>query len=182
MLLDDKGRPLIEWGLEQARIREWPVHVILRQEKSNLIEFLKNYSYNISYQCVPETKDWPESLMLSEPYWHQKNIVWLPDTRFEPLEALDVINYQLESRKIVYGVFAVENSMMWGVVNEVKNSICEKCQISGPQKAWGLMGFFKSSGKELFEAHLKSTLQKKEVSVSEKILTVELEKFADLTR
>lgn len=113
------GRPLIEAPLEWCADRHWPVLVITRQEKINLIEYLsrrenasdgeglsaqrpkvrKTSSSPVDTLLVSATKDWPDTLLASGDHWHEWNLVLLPDVDFAPLEILDQMAELMNSPK-----------------------------------------------------------------------------------
>lgn len=189
------GLPLIEKSLNLAKENNWDVHVITRKEKQSLIEFLKNYgkkkNLNIEIQIVDKTKEWPDSILKSENYWHQKNIFILPDTEWNPMNApvklLEEIN---ADSKIALGVFHVDDLSTWGAVSYKSEKVffCEKPQEVfkreyNSTKAWGLIAFDKSAGKLLFELLLESTFDHQwKVGPEIQYSIIELNSFFDLTR
>ena len=73
------GGPLIEASLHQARLRDWAVHVITRKEKTDLLNYLKEYQnkyfnpdqvdgFNISIQIIEPSREWPDTLLKSKDY------------------------------------------------------------------------------------------------------------------
>jgi len=93
LFLNASGSPLIAFGLDQARLRGWPVHVITRKEKTELIRYLEDYrqmwSVDVEIQLIEPSREWPDTLLKSQPFWREKNLLCLPDTVFEPLEVWD---------------------------------------------------------------------------------------------
>ncbi|MEZ0391377.1 MAG: hypothetical protein ACAH59_04125 [Pseudobdellovibrionaceae bacterium] len=184
LLPDPSGRPLIERALKQAQARGWPVHVITRDEKMGLIQFLRDFSgVEIQVQVIEPSREWPETVLKSRKYWRERNILCLPDTVFSPEGVLD----SLASSKFPLAVAAFETSeySTWGVM-KTKNSgieICEKpIEARSGMRAWGLISFEPFAGEKLFEAQLESTFdhQWKELPIGAEFFS--LETFSDLTR
>lgn len=193
MLLDDKGLPLIAYSLNLAEKYELNITVILRPEKHNLISYLKTSTYFQEFGKIIEvqkTQEWPESLLLSKPHWVKKNLVLLPDTRWGPEDILPQMISALDESDICVANHLVQSTATWGRIEAIDKHLCikekiidEDCAQSGPQKAWGLIGFKKNTGQKLFEAQLKSTLERVPVrlkNTSSKFL--DLLYFRDITR
>lgn len=186
------GSPLIDFALEQAFDRDWPVHVITREEKRPLIEHLQAWQKKgckISWQFVGVTKEWPETLLQSEAFWQESNLVVLPDTIFEPKNIWDEMQTRLdENTSACYAVLESQDyakAKTWGVIDQGPFRLCEKPQenFASPYLAWGLMMFRRKMGKTLLQAHLESTFDHQWKSFpAEKIQIVKLSKFKDLTR
>jgi len=195
LLPDLQNRPLIDFALEQALAREWPVHVITRAEKHSLLEHLATWQARglvISIQLVGPTKEWPETLLLSKPFWRENNLVVLPDTRYEPLNIWDemLTAQQKTSAEAVYAVCEstdFSRASSWGVIAADPFRLCEKPQQALAESAnsylfWGLMMFEKSAGESLLQAHLASTFDHQWKPVAARVQLVRLQSFVDLTR
>lgn len=186
LLPDENQRPLIEWSLEQARTRGWPVHVVLREQKKALIDYLeeRRQIQELSIQVISVSRDAMDSLLQSRPFWRARNLVLLPDTRFEPLGALDQIADGLRETPIVYGTFHVRAPAEWGCLRRTDQSfqVFEKCGPPSLDKAWGIIGFQNSVGEIVLQAHLRSYLSQESVDVSIAIDEVPLSRFDDVTR
>lgn len=194
LLPDLQNRPLIDFALEQAFAREWPVHVITRAEKRSLLEHLATWQdrgLDVSIQLVELTKEWPETLLLSRPFWRENNLVVLPDTRYEPLDIWDeMLRVQQKMAAAVYAVCESQdfsNISSWGVIESDPFRLCEKPQhlLSKSENSyliWGLMMFEKSAGEALLQAHLESTFDHQWKALAAEVHLVRLQSFIDLTR
>lgn len=188
---DPEGRPLIDFALAQALNRDWPVHIITREEKRPLIQHLKTWQargLEISWQFVSATREWPETLLLAKSFWRERNLVVLPDTRYLPLDIWDQMQSQSEVESdVTYAVMESEDlkvASSWGVLRFQPFSLCEKPQEILPPSYlfWGLMLFRKHVGQALLEAHLESTFDHQWKALQIKADQVRLIDFADLTR
>lgn len=187
MISSKTGDVLIDFILKAARIRDWEVHVITRIEKKSLINHLQQFS-NIFIQLVEPTKEWPHTILQSEKYWNDKNILVLPDTFFSPVEILDDIAESLCCYQIVTAVFEKRDYSTWGVVNTGKKTyeVIEKPKLTFPDnhlyRAWGILGFQKDIGVELFSAHLESTFHHQPINIATRAKHLPIDHFEDLTR
>jgi dTDP-glucose pyrophosphorylase len=173
LLLDATGRPIIEWCLKFAPN---PL-CIIRKEKEDLIEYCK--AQCIKYMVVDKTKEWQDSILKSMEYWRNENLLLLPDTRFSPIEAVGAIDTLLGAtrQKLVFATHKVQDPHKWGIVDDFH--IYEKPKgYEVPMNAWGLIGFTKSIGEELFT----SLLNDKCYNIKETYSCIQLKEFKDLTR
>lgn len=185
LLPDPKtGEPLILWSLKEVDKRSWRAVVIVREEKLELINWLKQTSHTI--HIVPPTKEWPDTILKSEEHWTEKNLLLLPDTRFGPVNTIDKLVEQLSEVSASFATFSASNYSTWGVLQKTENSyrLCEKPQESNfsEVQAWGLIAFQKQVGSLLFQNMLRSTLEHNWYSLPFKINTVPLDSFRDITR
>lgn len=187
MISSKTGEPLIDFILKAAAERQWEIHVITRKEKKSLIDHLKNYE-NVFLQFVEPTKEWPHTILLSEEFWNERNILVLPDTFFSPLEILDDLAESLCCYQIATAVIEKDHYATWGVVNtgvktyEVIEKPTQKFSPGHHYRAWGLLGFQKDIGRDLFTAHLESTFNHQAISLPVKVKHLPLFHFEDLTR
>lgn len=189
MLSDPEGqKPLIDFSLEIVKNRSWSAVIITRSEKRNLIDYLnqkKSLGYNIEIKIIEPSQEWPDTILKAKELWGFKNILILPDTRWTPLEAVDQMAEALERVKLVYAVFTLGEDKRFGFVRTVGNQleIHEKPLHPQPDSVpWGLVGFHKDIGEEVFRAHLQSTLHQKPIGFSVAGEFVPLTSFYDLTR
>lgn len=182
-------KPLIEGCLEMAEETGWPLVLITRPEKKNLIACVdeqgKRRGLQIEWVLVNSTKEWPESVLVSQPFWGEKNLLLLPDVEWNPKSAVVEIVKNLNSFDISYGLFESENLRTWGTVeiNAKQIRICEKPTVNYPGfLPWGLLAFKKSVGKLLFESLLTSTLDHQVKTLPFRANKVDLQSFEDLTR
>lgn len=189
LLPGPNGRPMIEFVLEIARERNWPVHVITRPEKTSLVEYLENlnhHGHSISIQMTPPTPDWPHTLLSTAPHWRETNLVFLPDTIFAPIQTVDRIQAALsENHQVAWAAHYVENRSTWGVIESAGDRtlrIGEKPQNAGPGWCWGFFGFQRDAGEQLLKAQSLSTLDHQWQSLNLKGREFQLTEFQDLTR
>lgn len=181
------GGPLIETALKQAQLRGWPVHVITRKEKTELIQYLERYrkdnELEIEIQIIEPSKEWPDSILRSRAYWRPRNLLCLPDTIFSPLGIWDsLVQSQVE---LSVAVFQPHDFSKWGVIklSESGVEICEKPQTNHEgMRAWGLMSFQPKAGEVLLKAQLESTFNHQWYPLDLKAELFSLDQFEDLTR
>ncbi len=180
------GKPMIDLALTEAEKRGWLVHVITRSEKKGLITYLEKFPF-VTIQIVTPTKEWPDTILTSKEYWSDHNFLILPDTHFSPLEILDDMAEYLCCYQAVYACFETHNLATWGAVSTLnkKLQLIEKPRSSGSRekfKAWGIIGFQRDVGEQLFLAHLKSTFTHEVELLEINTKEVALSSFKDLTR
>lgn len=183
-LIGHQGKPLILKAIEIGQKLGIPCHVITREEKRSLIEFLSQYSH-VSTQVIKPSKEWPDTILQSKAFWADRNILILPDTTWSPenieVKILDALN----NYDIAIGAFQTDNFKTWGVFNSKSNtySLVEKPQINNPHYlAWGLLAFRKEVGESLFEKILESTFDHQEKNTAFTFQFFKLDQFTDLTR
>lgn len=189
LLLGPDGQPMIDFALNLARERNWPIHVLTRTEKSNLIDYLnhkKALGFRIEIQIVPPTPDWPHTLLRSQPFWRDENLVVLPDTVFAPVGMIDQMALALkQSHQVCWAAHHVTDQSTWGVIEAVDLEhirLCEKPSTPSPGWSWGLFGFRKEAGETLLEAQSRSTIDHQWQIVNLCGKGLNLTKFRDLTR
>jgi dTDP-glucose pyrophosphorylase len=174
------GEPLIQKFLNFANEQNWSCLVLTRKEKTDLRSFLEGRA---QVEIVPDTKDWPETVLFAEPFFTQKNFLCLPDTQFA-LDQLLKAEALLQTARLIYGSHWVRDPENWGIVTETK--VSEKCSFPSEalarSRAWGFMAFRQEVGKSLLLAHQKSNLERKPIPLPEKAQWIDLEEFSDLTR
>jgi dTDP-glucose pyrophosphorylase len=185
------GSPLIAFGLDQARRRGWPVHVITRKEKTELIQYLQAYrekwSLELEIQLIEPSREWPDTLLKSEPYWREKNLLCLPDTIFEPIEIWDRL--VATETDMAAATFKVDDFSKWGVFRFHENcneiSICEKPRQDSTvssDTAWGILCWNEASGRKLLSAQLESSQDHAWKKLGLSLQCFELQRFEDVTR
>lgn len=147
---NNKNKPLIAWTLELcARSGVAPV-IITRKEKQDLILYAKNKAELIILDEIPA--EWPNTVLASKETWGDKNLLLLPDTRFEPVEALESAIRALDQEDFVFGAHKVEDVSKWGSIEYNKQRkdllVCEKPSAPGAGLAWGFIGFKNNSKSE----------------------------------
>jgi hypothetical protein len=185
LLSYENERPLILNSVELAKELNCRAHVITRIEKSNLIEYLKQFNH-VDIQIISPSKEWPDTILQSSSYWASKNLLILPDTIFSPKNITQQIFETLESFDICPAGFNPESKKTWGVYNKMSShyELCEKPQNSLNQHflAWGLLGFKKEIGIKLFKLILESAFDHEFKKTHFSFKSLELKTFRDLTR
>lgn len=183
MLIGPDKKPLIDFSIQLADQFNMQPLVITRREKTNLVEYL--CSRNIDTIFVEPTREWPETVLKSSDFWHEKNIVCLPDTTFEPLDALKSVAEELNAFEIAFGCFKTNQPELWGMVAETENGfeICEKPTEDKPGfKAWGVFGFKKEVGHKSLGQFLESALDRSWKTLGKSCKIIEIDMFQDHTR
>lgn len=181
------GSPLIETALRQAQVRGWPVHVITRRAKTELISYLSEYQNSqgleISIQLIESSQEWPDTVLQSQKFWRQRNLLCLPDTVFQPTGIWDDLVRSQAS--LSAALFEVADGRSWGVMRKTATAveICEKPQEGrAGMKAWGLLSFQPEAGRVLLQAQLASAFHHQWISLEQSFEFFDLESFKDLTR
>lgn len=180
------NNPLIYFIINEAVKRNWNIHIITRKEKTPLIEYVNQFP-NLVVQIVEPTKEWPQSILESREYWDEHNLLVLPDTYFSPINVLDDLASLLCCYESLYAVIEKDNYSSWGVVDTSSKDLklIEKPtseMIRETHRAWGIIGFHRDAGVEIFKAHLDSTFDHQEKYLSIKAKYLPLNQFEDLTR
>jgi dTDP-glucose pyrophosphorylase len=203
------GQPMISYALSLAISSSAKAHVILRAEKIGLLKYLrdleqkeKSFKTQVSTQLVSKTREWPETLLLAQPYWSEFNVVCLPDTDFMPKKIVDEMFEKLESGSdVVFATFTANDYKSWGVISvdegtpasQVDSSTkfernyryihCEKPEKwDQTTRAWGLFGFRKKAGTKILSQMLESTFDHIWRPVQGEISLIPMTYFEDLTR
>jgi dTDP-glucose pyrophosphorylase len=147
LLLDSKGKYIIEYSMDLCEDYGIEPLFITRPEKEDLIHYLKANDLNVLVQ--PPGKEWAETVHNSKDHWDSKNILILPDTRFTPTNAIqqviDALNFGSE---VVFGLHRVSDVSQWG--NVTISQYCEKPKETTEGYAWGIIGFTDYAGDSLF--------------------------------
>lgn len=185
---------LIEWALNLAKSHKFKPFVISRIDKSDLNNYLEENYPEIHIMKILESEEWTHTMQLSETLWGDKNILILPDTRFEPENIIDKISLELDRVDICMGSFSIEDVSQWGIVQKKEKEyyIAEKPKnilndnsynLEEDVFAWGVLGFRKSVGASLFKILRESSKdhQFKKIPKS-KIEIIKLNSFVDIAR
>ncbi len=186
-MLAFEGRPLIEFVLRQCETRDWPIQVVTRAEKTELLGYLnERQSRNLNIQLVTETREWPETVLRSEPSWQDWNLLLLPDMIFDPPSVLDQMQKAMLSGsfELVAAGQVVSEPQVWGCLRaqSLGFEISEKPKDCSSAWAWGVLGFRRSLGRPLFQSLLESGADHAWKSFQHRALLFELLGLKDLTR
>ena len=174
-------QPLIQWSLYLCTKRGVKPLVITRAEKTDLIDYIiKNTDADLL--VLNNIKgEWPNTILRSKNLWFDNNILILPDTRFKLKKIIKTIKDKLEDNNdLVFACHEVDNISKWGAIDNINKRFCEKPTETTPGLAWGLIGFKKEVGEELFSlmSHRHEWLRMSSCDFE----TVKLNSFTDLTR
>jgi len=156
--------------------------VISRVDKTHLNRWL--FESKIPHILVTPTFEWVETVMLSSPYWVEKNLLLLPDADFSPETIIHNLLHDLDHFDLSFGVFDVLDIQKWGAVIESdgKFFITEKYKSSQPGTAWGLIAFQKGTANQFWEIYQQSQLTHQWLELAFKLNLRRLDYFEDLTR
>lgn len=175
MLLDpNTGDPLIKWSLDISS--NYNQMVILREEKQDLYQYLKQNYPNVSIGIVSETKSWQDTIMKLSFFWKRNNLILLPDIRFNPVSSINKCFNLLQIYDTVAAVHTVIDPENFGII--FGNNIIEKPKYFVGRNAWGLLGFNKKVGEKL----LTETIEYNKIVQLPNFKSFKLKKFIDLTR
>jgi bifunctional N-acetylglucosamine-1-phosphate-uridyltransferase/glucosamine-1-phosphate-acetyltransferase GlmU-like protein len=186
-MLAFEGRPLIEFVLRECEARDWSIHVVTRAEKTELLGYLEErQSQSLKIQLVSETREWPETVLRSEPNWQDWNLLLLPDMIFDPPAVLDQMQRAMLSGSVelVAAGRIVNEPQVWGCLRTQSFGfeISEKPQDCSTAWAWGILGFRRSLGRPLFQSLLESGTDHAWKSFPRRALLFDLLGLKDLTR
>lgn len=177
---NDPSKVLIDYSMELCYKYNIEPVVITRREKTGLIDYLIK-DHQLSNLIITEPgKEWAETVLKSQGLWGEKNILILPDTRFNPESVIPEMLDKLDKVPVVAAIHSIDpkESYKWGTVDEDNGSIFEK-ENTNLNKAWGLLGFQKGDGRCLFNnLHPRGEW----VGFLEEFMTVDLTDFKDITR
>lgn len=178
--------PLIEVAIQKAFQTGGRPVIVTRRDKLELVEYCEKHAQRsqIDLVLIENSREWPDSVLLSQGYWREDNILLLPDTDFSPIDILHEIKDSLIMVQSVWATHQVENGRTWGCLKIENQRLlqCEKPQQDLPAIAWGIIGFKKSIGVKIFESLLQSTSDHQWFSNEFSFETLPLNSFVDLTR
>ena len=153
--------------------------VISRIEKEDLNSYLRSKQVEHIVLKKPGS-EWAETVLKSRGLWGEKNILILPDTRwdddknkaFERIKTC--ISYSDQQLVAGYHIINPEDSVKWGTLNG--DFILEKCQTQASM-AWGVLAFSKEIGESLFRELTPGNFTKLPVRYN-----IKLNNFRDITR
>ncbi len=182
----DYGQPLIERAFSECESRDWPMHLLTRPEKTDLLAYCHQRKLShLAIQSVQPTREWPETVLLSEPFWLEWNLLFLPDLLFQPSNILDqIMAAATGSVDFIAAGQATDRPQIWGCLRSEASgfAICEKPQGLESSWAWGFLAFRKKIGRQLFESLLESGSDHKWKSFSFSSQIFELTSMSDPTR
>lgn len=153
---------MIDFALDIAARLHVAAHVITRKDKVSLAAHLERRQREqpLTFQFVEPTREWPESILVSEPHWRARNLVILPDSDFSPLSIIVEMIEALASAQTVWALFeaSADECRSYGVVDTKLNRHAEKPLDPHGAQPWGVFGFRHEAGRKLCANLLESTL------------------------
>jgi dTDP-glucose pyrophosphorylase len=187
LLLHPNGQRFIDHTIDLAYKLNTQVLVISRKDKHALNEYLiekQKHDKRLSLLLIDQTPEWTWSVQLASPYFHQKNILLLPDSDWGTFDVGKDLLKSLDSSEISVGVFQVENPKVWGMIEVKENSLFmgEKPLKTESHLAWGLISFQGSFGKIFWEKYKTTSQQHHMIPISTHFKILKLQWFRDLSR
>lgn len=180
MLLHN-GFPIIDYALDICKEVGIEPVIITRPDKIDLMKHLDLHHGRIMRSVYTPTGEMPQTMIDNRNYWGTYNILLFPDVRFDKpvMTLLSLINAMKTCENLAFGIHKIRDPQNWGVISN--KMLCEKptSLIDGAlYDAWGLIGFHKYAGVELFT----SMLNKGQWSKLPNYETIQLTNFKDITR
>lgn len=145
------NEPIIKWHLDLCKENNIKPIIITRKEKTDLIEYtLKNTEAELIV-LDNISGEWPSTVLKSKGMWGNKNILMLPDTRFNPHTKSLFDSLKNENYDLVFAIHRVDNISKWGAIDPLNNKFCEKPQEQFAGYAWGLISFSSEAGEETID-------------------------------
>lgn len=178
--------PLINWSIKLALDAGHRVVVPVLFNKHGLISYLiHTFGKRINLQILMEQPtEWPGTILGARKYWGSKNLLLLPDVRFKPTSIVTKLPSLLEPKKvgIAFATHEVGDPSLFGIVDMDEEHgiayVSEKPRRSDCYTAWGLIAFDNLAGPKLFRTYLEPGTW----GTTERVATVKLESFIDITR
>lgn len=179
LLIDpSRNKPLIDYSLELCKGHGYDPFVITRREKTDLIDYLDENS--VEYMFSTGNGEWMDSVLQTESYWGEHNLLVFPDTKFSTIEVIREMEMDMKIGSLAsIALHKVKEPNKWCIVDNYW--LMEKPMINphSPQTYWafGLIMFHKSYGIKLFHSLSEDKYLRLE-NTSFKYLDI----FVDLTR
>jgi dTDP-glucose pyrophosphorylase len=148
------GKYLIDYSLDLCYSNSIEPIVISRLEKEDLNSYLRSKGIEHIVLKTPG-KEWAETVLKSQGLWGEKNILILPDTRFDE-EGFKEFLSEIENNTLTFATHEIksEDCDKWGIVTD--KSVYEKpgkhdLYYQDCEEAWGLIGWHKCWGEQLFK-------------------------------
>lgn len=132
LLHDECGHPLIDHAVSLAVKMNISFHIISRPGKIKLKNYLESKSYLVktdwTYQEIESSKEWPDSVLQAKPFWGDRNVLVLPDTRWEPVNIVEKVLFS--NQDLSLAVFSPPDLNNWGVIDQIR----ERQEVIGLEK------------------------------------------------
>lgn len=144
---ENPGQPMIQYCLDICKTFQMDPIVVTREHKKDLIAYLD--AEQVEFQTIKPSPEWNSTVLATQVHWYENNMLILPDTRFGSFKCIEDIQRGLEvGNNAVMALHEVSDPSKWGIVHNY--FVMEKPLMTGNRMAWGLIGFKKSYGQELF--------------------------------
>lgn len=184
-MLIHNGFPIIDYALDLCKECDCEPVLIIRPEKTDLIRHLDLNHGRVRRHIYTPTGEFPQTMLDSKEHWGLNNILLLPDTRFTPAQkTIYEMSHDFYKSDLIFALHHVTDPSNWGVIRRNPktreiDSICEKpSDITGSHEAWGLIGFNKYVGVDLFT----KMLTKDVFHPIKNTAWIRLSSFEDITR
>lgn len=187
MLIDPVTmKPVIDWPLSLCQKYSLKPIVITTDGKVELQQYVQAFYPEAQLVITGYNKEWPETVLKTQPYWGKKNVLVLPDTRFTPEDSINEMLERLDmGLKIGVGLHKVpdEEHGTFGIVRYKgagEAILVEKPnnQMEDTNTAWGLLSWVGNEGAPLFKNFCN---RGKEIEVDD-VFCLYLDSFIDITR
>lgn len=173
----------LEYTLTLCKRFELDPLVISRKDKSVLNEWLASHLPSNQYLIVATTSEWTDTVLQTHKLWRSKNIVLLPDTVWQPWDAINDLILALEQNSLALLLHQVIDPENWGMVSQ--DQIIEKPQNRALSflGAWGLIAFTNQPAiLEFWQKYHLSRQNQKAIDLPSQTWIGYLKEFKDLTR
>lgn len=152
-LLEYNGKPLIEFSLNIAKQYNLNPLIVTRKEKKDLIQYCQNN--NLDYMVLNNpTREWAHTVLKTVDEWDLYNYLILPDTQWYNTDIITNMHRDMQlGANASFGVFSVPDPHNWGIINNYRiQDKPSRGLFDAGAAAWGLIGFRKGYGEELFSS------------------------------
>lgn len=144
----NKRKFIIDYSLHLCKVFNMEPLVITREDKQDLRQHL--YNQQVEFIDITPRGEWYKTVLKSKEYWSEDNILILPDTRFNSIGVIDQIQQGLVlGNNAVFAMHKVSDPQNWGIIKDYR--LWEKPIGLTNEQAWGIIGFKKEYGEELFD-------------------------------
>ncbi len=134
------GKPMIDWIITKAISYGIPVHVHTRLAKRDLVDHLiDKYSREQVTVYLGEPTSMEASILPMVDSKTHKNLVMLPDTRFENIDDVLKIFKHTQGWDAMYGTHQVTDPENWGMINKDGRITDKPTNWKHGNEAWGVM-------------------------------------------
>ena len=164
LIVPKEKRPLIDWSIEHATKTADKVVLITSPEKYLLRNHVRMLWPKVVHVTIEPQGEWPDTVLASASEWTERNLLMLPDARFEPVEYIKELPAYIDHVH-TFAAFAIQRIKLeevckFGIVNASTRETVEKPVIYEPETthnwgAWGLIAFTPVMGLQLFQTYSK---------------------------